>query len=211
MSQDPWLLTPGPLTTSMSVKQAMLHDWGSRDAKLRRHQHPDAVPPGRHDRRRGRLYLRADAGLRHLRGRGHDRHLRAAGRQAAGADQRRLRQAHRQDLRILQARAPRSWNGPRTSRSIPPRVAKALADDPAITHVAVVHCETTSGVLNPIAEVARVVAAAGRKLLIDAMSAFGAHRAQQPGASRSTPSPPRPTNASRASRASASCWRASMR
>ena len=28
---DPWLLTPGPLTTSLSVKQAMLHDWGSRD------------------------------------------------------------------------------------------------------------------------------------------------------------------------------------
>ncbi len=56
----------------------------------------------------------------------------------------------------------------------PARVAKALADDTAITHVAVVHCETTSGVLNPIAEVARVVAAAGRKLLIDAMSAFGA-------------------------------------
>ena len=34
MSQDPWLLTPGPLTTSMSVKQSMLHDWGSRDAKF---------------------------------------------------------------------------------------------------------------------------------------------------------------------------------
>jgi 2-aminoethylphosphonate-pyruvate transaminase len=56
----------------------------------------------------------------------------------------------------------------------PARVATALADDQAITHVAVVHCETTSGVLNPIAEVARVVAAAGRRLLIDAMSAFGA-------------------------------------
>lgn len=28
---DPWLLTPGPLTTSLSVKRAMLHDWGSRD------------------------------------------------------------------------------------------------------------------------------------------------------------------------------------
>src|SRR5262249_34310923 len=28
---DPWLLTPGPLTTSATVKQAMLHDWGSRD------------------------------------------------------------------------------------------------------------------------------------------------------------------------------------
>src|SRR5437868_14145456 len=33
-TQDPWLLTPGPLTTSLSVKQAMLHDWGSRDAKF---------------------------------------------------------------------------------------------------------------------------------------------------------------------------------
>ena len=56
----------------------------------------------------------------------------------------------------------------------PASVAKALAEDPAITHVAVVHCETTSGILNPVPEVARVVAQAGRKLLIDAMSAFGA-------------------------------------
>ena len=31
-SQDPWLLTPGPLTTSAATKEAMLHDWGSRDA-----------------------------------------------------------------------------------------------------------------------------------------------------------------------------------
>jgi 2-aminoethylphosphonate-pyruvate transaminase len=40
--------------------------------------------------------------------------------------------------------------------------------------VAVVHCETTSGVLNPVADEAKVVAEAGRRLLIDAMSAFGA-------------------------------------
>ena len=33
-SQDPWLLTPGPLTTSLKTKQAMLHDWGSRDASF---------------------------------------------------------------------------------------------------------------------------------------------------------------------------------
>src|SRR5262249_3946631 len=43
-----------------------------------------------------------------------------------------------------------------------------------ITHVFVVHCETTSGVLNPLAEVSQVVAAAGRRLLVDSMSAFGA-------------------------------------
>ena len=30
-TNDPWLLTPGPLTTSPTVKQAMLHDYGSRD------------------------------------------------------------------------------------------------------------------------------------------------------------------------------------
>src|SRR5499427_2937331 len=33
---DPLLLTPGPLTTSASVKQAMIHDWGSRDAEFLR-------------------------------------------------------------------------------------------------------------------------------------------------------------------------------
>src|SRR3954447_16968831 len=33
-TRDPWLLTPGPLTTSAAVKTAMLHDWGSRDARF---------------------------------------------------------------------------------------------------------------------------------------------------------------------------------
>ena len=56
----------------------------------------------------------------------------------------------------------------------PRRVEAVLKGDPAITHVFVVHCETTSGVLNPIAEIAKVVAAVGRRLLIDSMSAFGA-------------------------------------
>jgi 2-aminoethylphosphonate-pyruvate transaminase len=56
----------------------------------------------------------------------------------------------------------------------PRAVAQALASDPAVTHVAIVHCETTSGILNPLAEVAAVVAAAGRRLLVDSMSAFGA-------------------------------------
>ena len=31
---DKKLLTPGPLTTSLSTKEAMLHDWGSRDQKF---------------------------------------------------------------------------------------------------------------------------------------------------------------------------------
>jgi 2-aminoethylphosphonate-pyruvate transaminase len=56
----------------------------------------------------------------------------------------------------------------------PAKVRETLAADKAITHVAVVHCETTSGILNPIVEVSKVVADAGRKLLVDSMSAFGA-------------------------------------
>ena len=50
----------------------------------------------------------------------------------------------------------------------------ALVQDPAITHVAAVHCETTSGILNPLEEIAKAVALAGRSLLVDAMSTFGA-------------------------------------
>jgi 2-aminoethylphosphonate-pyruvate transaminase len=50
----------------------------------------------------------------------------------------------------------------------------ALAGDSAISHVAVVHCETTSGILNPVEAVARVVQRHGRSLMVDAMSAFGA-------------------------------------
>jgi len=64
-----------------------------------------------------------------------------------------------------------------TPEDVPPAPAAvdvALAGDPAITHVAIVHCETTSGILNPAREGAEVVTARGRRLLIDAMSAFGA-------------------------------------
>ena len=50
---------------------------------------------------------------------------------------------------------------------------QAHRDDPHVAHVALVHCETTTGVLNPVKAVGDVVAAHGRRLLLD-MSAFGA-------------------------------------
>ena len=53
-------------------------------------------------------------------------------------------------------------------------IEKMLEDDKAITHIFAVHCETTSGILNPIAEIAALVAKQGRRLLVDSMSAFGA-------------------------------------
>ena len=60
---------------------------------------------------------------------------------------------------------------------LPPRgeeVAAALDADPAITHVLAIHCETSSGILNPVPEIAEATLSRGRKLLIDSMSAFGA-------------------------------------
>ena len=52
-------------------------------------------------------------------------------------------------------------------------VARLLAEDPAITHVSIVHSETTSGILNDIASVARVVKAAGKTYIVDTVSSFG--------------------------------------
>ena len=52
-------------------------------------------------------------------------------------------------------------------------VAKYLAEDPAITHVAMVHGETTSGILNDVAAVGQVAKAAGKTFIVDAMSTFG--------------------------------------
>lgn len=52
-------------------------------------------------------------------------------------------------------------------------VAAALHDHPDATHVAVVHCETSTGLLNPVGELADVVQAAGGRLVVDAMSSFG--------------------------------------
>ena len=171
--RDPWLLTPGPLTTSATVKAAMLHDWGSRDRRF------IAI------NRRVRERLVEIAG-------GEGSHvcvpLQGSGTFAVEA--------------MLGCFVPRQGKllilvngayGKRMARMMgylgrafatveaaedqaidPAAVAAALAADPAITHVAIVQCETTSGVLNPVAEIAAAVAAAGRRLLIDAMSAFGA-------------------------------------
>jgi len=71
----------------------------------------------------------------------------------------------------------REYETYKTAEDVPPdsnQIDKILSMDKTITHVAAVYCETTSGILNPIEEIADVVAKQGRSLLIDAMSAFGA-------------------------------------
>ncbi|MDR2764762.1 MAG: 2-aminoethylphosphonate--pyruvate transaminase [Tannerella sp.] len=55
----------------------------------------------------------------------------------------------------------------------PQQIKHLLAGDPAVTHVAAVHVETTTGILNPVVEIAAVVKEAGKILIIDSMSGFG--------------------------------------
>ncbi len=49
-----------------------------------------------------------------------------------------------------------------------------LAADDAITNVAVVHCETTTGIINPIKEIGAIVKEYSKNYFVDAMSSFGA-------------------------------------
>ncbi|MDR2040767.1 MAG: 2-aminoethylphosphonate--pyruvate transaminase [Tannerella sp.] len=55
----------------------------------------------------------------------------------------------------------------------PQKIRNLLADDPAVTHVAAVHVETTTGILNPVAGIASAAKEAGKVLIIDSMSGFG--------------------------------------
>ena len=73
-------------------------------------------------------------------------------------------------------RAGRAHSVLETDEAVPPTaaaVAERLAAEPAVTDVALVHCETTTGILNPLAEIAAAVSQAGRRLHVDAMSSFG--------------------------------------
>jgi 2-aminoethylphosphonate-pyruvate transaminase len=85
--------------------------------------------------------------------------------------------AYGQRMAKILGYAGRAFAVQETPENTPPStamLASMLKADAKITHVLVVYCETTSGILNPVADIARVVAEHKRSLIIDAMSAFGA-------------------------------------
>jgi 2-aminoethylphosphonate-pyruvate transaminase len=170
---DPWLLTPGPLTTSATVKQAMLHDWGSRD---RRFIEMNAAI-------RRRLLELAGAAETHVtvpvQGSGTFAVEAMIGTLVPRSGRLLILVNGAYGKRIARicdyyGRAHATYETAEDTPPDPAEVKRRLAADPSITHVAAVYCETTSGILNPIREIAAVVAQAGRSLLVDAMSAFGA-------------------------------------
>ncbi|PSL22152.1 2-aminoethylphosphonate--pyruvate transaminase [Shimia abyssi] len=171
---EPYLLTPGPLTTSFPVKQAMLRDWGSWDDDFR------AMTQEMRDRLLAMLGAGADAfDCVPMQGSG-SFSVEAMLGSFVPRDGKALvlaNGAYGQRSAQTLAYLGRDYVLMDKGDYLPPRgdeVARILADDPAITHVVAIHCETSSGILNPVEEISEVVYGAGRKLLVDSMSAFGA-------------------------------------
>ena len=172
--KDKILFTPGPLTTSRTVKQALLRDLGSRDYEF--------------------INIVADIRQRLLEAGGvADNGYEAIIMQGSGtfslesvvsstippggkllviingAYGRRIAQiAKVYDIEVVPLTYPENR---------PPNLAEieaALTADEAITSVAVIHCETTTGIINPIKEIGEIVKRFGKDYFVDAMSSFGA-------------------------------------
>jgi 2-aminoethylphosphonate-pyruvate transaminase len=52
-------------------------------------------------------------------------------------------------------------------------IERAFGADPALTHLAIVHSETTTGLVNPVAEIGRMARGLGKTVIVDAVSSFG--------------------------------------
>lgn len=172
---DKLLFTPGPLTTSLTVKQAMLHDAGSRD--------PQFIALVRSIRER-LLQLggvRRDTGYEAILMQGSGTFgVEAVISSVLPRDGKLLviiNGAYGERTATMAARHNIATTLLRWDENQLPDLAtidQALESDPAITHVAVVHCETTAGILNPVARIGEIVKRHGREFIVDAMSSFGA-------------------------------------
>lgn len=170
---QPLLLTPGPLATSARTKRAMLHDWGSWDADF------NALTARVGARLLDIIDGAADYSCVPLQGSGTfaveaaiGSLLPAEGKLlvlANGAYGKRMAQ-----LTAQMGRRVEVLDFGETAPVDPAALRRHLRDDAEISHVGVIHCETSTGILNPLQAVADETAAAGRKLIIDAMSGFGA-------------------------------------
>ena len=170
----PYLLTPGPLTTSRGVKLAMLADYGSRDVEFRQ--------------------IIADIRRRLLDLAGCGSSYECVIMQGSGTfaieamlgsfcpDRRRktlvvMNGSYGERAAKILERIGRPYATIDKGDSAAPSVedvTQMLDADRAISHVFIVHCETTSGIINPIAEISKAAKARGKTVMVDAMSSFGA-------------------------------------
>ena len=171
--RDPVLLTPGPLTTSLRTKTAMLRDWGSWDAAFNAitaevRAKLNAVIHGSDSHvcvpMQGSGTFSVEAAINTLVPR--DGHVLVL---INGAYGKRLAR-----LTTMMGRRTTSFE---TADDVPitaEDVERLLSKDSTITHVGLIHCETSTGIENPLRAIAAVVARHDRSLIVDAMSSFGA-------------------------------------
>jgi 2-aminoethylphosphonate-pyruvate transaminase len=173
VDRDPILLTPGPLTTTLTTKAAMLRDWGSWDASFntvtaRVRERLTAIINGRETHvcvpMQGSGTFSVEGAVNTLVPR--DGHVLVLINGAYGKRLARLTEMMGRRLSVFET----ADDVPTTAAD----VARALDADASITHVGLIHCETSTGILNPLPEIADVVAKRGRSLIVDAMSSFGA-------------------------------------
>jgi 2-aminoethylphosphonate-pyruvate transaminase len=173
MDRDKILLTPGPLTTTLRTKLAMLRDWGSWDsdfnevtARVRRSllkvihgEDSHVVVP-----LQGSGTFSVEAAVATLVPR--DGHVLVMDN---GAYCKRAAK-----LTSLMGRTCTVMPFDEAAQVSPAALHEKLAADKTITHVVLIHCETGAGVWNPLQAVADVCARHGKGLIVDAMSSFGA-------------------------------------
>ena len=173
MDRDAILLTPGPLTTTLRTKLAMLRDWGSWDsdfvamtAELRRQliavlhgEDSHVVVP-----LQGSGTFSVEAAVATLVPR--DGHMLVLDN---GAYCKRLGK-----VATLMGRRTTIMSHAEDEAVSPDALDAKLREDPSITHVGFIHCETGTGVLNPLQAVSDVCKRHGKGLIIDAMSSFAA-------------------------------------
>ncbi len=174
LQQDKLLFTPGPLTTSVAVKEAMLRDVGSRDAEfvkvvreIRQHLlgvagvsqadgYEAILIPGS-----GTFGIEAVVSSVIPR----DGKLLIVINGAYGKRICDIAKRHAIETVVIE--------GTENTPLDPQQVRLSLIEDSKITHVAMVHCETSSGILNPVQEIGDVVKELQRTFIVDAMSSFG--------------------------------------
>ncbi|MEI3559122.1 MAG: 2-aminoethylphosphonate--pyruvate transaminase [Akkermansia muciniphila] len=167
------LLTPGPLSTSASVRQAMLQDWCTWDK-----DYNEGVVTVIREQLLKLAGLDEEYTTVLLQGSGTyavEATLSCAVRPqdkllivANGAYGKRMgdiARRHGLDHVLVSLKE--------TAPVTPEAVRRALEEHPDITHLAMVHCETTTGILNPVEAVARAIRGRGLTFIVDAMSSFG--------------------------------------
>ena len=173
MARDAILLTPGPLTTTDRTKRAMLHDWGSWDASF------IAVTAEIKKRLLAIVHGEGTHVVVPLQGSGtfsveaavasvvpRDGHVLVLDNGAYCKRMGRLSTLMGRRTTVLARRE----DAPVAAEEL----EAALANDHSISHIGLIHCETGTGVLNPMQEIADVCDRRGKGLIIDAMSSFAA-------------------------------------